>query len=275
MIKPLFLRITLLLILTCTSPSEAYVLQGLHLLDLMTKSIGTPGQMTVTQEVTLYGNAGESDPVVFKETLYFNSPGKFRSEAVFQDTTRVLVVSGSSALVILNQKQKADKQSRYDLYKDLLFLRPRSVLEYNLARNGVDVSISSFGRLDDKPVYIIGAKYPDQSTPQIWLDKETFRPLRWIIEGGRNHLEFVYADWKHSGNMWYPDSIQFIEGETTIRNMQVVQIETASAFPADFFDIARMKSIFPLDSPAAEKDAANDALEEVHQEIEDFNRALE
>lgn len=275
MIKPLLLKIAFLIIFASSPVAEAYVLQGLHLLDLMTKSIGSPGRMTVKQEVTLYGYAGEADPTVFTETLYFNSPGKFRSEAVFQDTTRILLVSGASALVVVNQKQKATIQSRYDLYKDLLFQRPRSVLEYNLARNGVDVSISSFGRFDGKPVYIIGAKYPDQSTPQVWLDQETFRPIRWIINGGPDHLEAVYTDWKRSGNMWYPGSIRLIEGKQTIRDMQVVQIETTATFPADFFDIEVMKSTFPPDSLVTGNDPASDTMEEVHQEIEDFNKALE
>jgi len=274
-IKPLLFKIVLLLVLICPLTTGAYVLQGLHLLDRMAKSIGQPGKIRIQQEVTLYDASDETGETVFSETLHFQPPGKFRSETVFQDTSRILLVSGSSSLVIVNQKQKAEKQSRYDLYKDLLFLRPRSILEYNLARNGVDASISSFGRLDDQPVYIVGAKYPDLSTPQIWLDKETFRPLRWIVEGGDKRLEFVYTDWQEAGSMWYPAGIRFIENERITRSIQVLEIDTTPAFPADFFDIEFMKSIFPLESAEAENDPASETMEEVHQEIEDFNRSLE
>ncbi|MEZ4578569.1 MAG: hypothetical protein R2875_11315 [Desulfobacterales bacterium] len=63
---------------------------------------------------------------------------------------------------------------------------------------------------------IIGAQYPDESVPQIWLDKETFRPMRWIVESSGDpenpkYSEILYRNWTRHSGAWYPSEIAFLK----------------------------------------------------------------
>lgn len=47
-----------------------------------------------------------------------------------------------------------------------------------LSQNGVDKNIVSLGLTSSyEPVFIIGARSPDEKSPQVWIDKYTFLPL--------------------------------------------------------------------------------------------------
>jgi hypothetical protein len=107
----------------------------------------------------------------------------FRSDILSENTQKIHVVSKGRELTIIDGKIADDFQSVFDIYKDLILYRSRILLQKRLDMLGVDGSISSLGRFRGKIAYIVGAQYPDESASQVWLNKDTFRPIRWIMNG--------------------------------------------------------------------------------------------
>ncbi len=148
---------------------------------------------------------------------------------------------------------------------------------------GVNTSVASIGRFEDKPVYILGAQYPDESVSQIWLNKETFRPFRWIIstersEGRIDSLEVRYSKWRKIRKIWYPMHIEFYQDDHLIRTIDVNEIKVDPGISAGLFDINHLKSIYPedkKDTPVQTTQRQPSELTEVQKMIEEFKKIYE
>ena len=197
-------------------PVHGYVLQGLHILDLMVEQLGEAPSLYVSQELIFYRRVSQVDidsnePVTeyqaqdnteidlpadqtiqveenitveetlkLEETLRFIFSNAFRSDAKSLDSERIYVVSGDTSLTVVDGNIVPAAANRFDLYKDILLFRTREGLAERLLELGVDVSVSSLGRFEGEIKFVIGAEYPDESVSQIWFDRETFLPTRWI-----------------------------------------------------------------------------------------------
>jgi hypothetical protein len=123
----------------------------------------------------------------------------------------------------------------------------------------------------------VGVEYPDESAPQVWIDKDTFRPVRWLIECKRpelekDSLEVRYLDWQKINRIWYPMLIEFYQNNSLVREIYVVNIEVNPIFSGNLFDINRLKSIYPpIASVMTDQQKTND-LNDVQKTIEDFTK---
>jgi outer membrane lipoprotein-sorting protein len=137
----------------------------------------------------------------------------------------------------------------------------------------VDVKITSLGRFQGKPAYVLGTQYPDETSPQVWLDKNTFLPIRWIItSNATQNLEVLYLDWKKLDKTWYPMRIEFFSNGNLVRKIQVQDIKVNPSFQADLFDIQQLKSRYPQNAPAEPKNDDKEELDEVQKTIEEFKK---
>jgi outer membrane lipoprotein-sorting protein len=144
----------------------------------------------------------------------------------------------------------------------------------------VDVKVSSLGRFQGKPAYVLGARYPDETTPQVWLDKDTFRPFRWIMtskDGKRreNSLEVRYLEWQKVKNAWYPMRIEFFMAGILVREIHVQNIKVNPSFLKKLFDITHLKSLYPQGPPAEQEQENKKDLNDVQKTIEDFKKLYE
>ena len=259
-------------------PVRAYILSGRHTLELMIKALGKAETLIVSQKLKLYDI--QIEKIELNETLRYSFPDSFRSDILSEETEKIQVVSSKQALTIIDGKLVHESESGFDPYKDILLYRNRIMLEERLTSLGVDILVSSLGRFQDKIAYVIGAKYPDESVPQIWIDRNTFRPVRWIInfnsdQNNKNPVEIRYMKWQQVGKNWYPMRIEFYEGENMVRMINVESIKINPALSKSLFDIASLKSIYPplkLDTSEEEK---SDDINEVQKAIEDFKKIFE
>jgi hypothetical protein len=170
-------------------------------------------------------------------------------------------------------------ESRFDLYKDLLLYRSREMLSERLLSLGIDVTVSSLGKFDDRLALVVGAEFPDETVPQVWIDKETFKPLRLIIPAASDNrtgiLEIRYADWQQIGKMWYPMQIEFIQDGMTVRAVEVSNYQINPNFSEDIFDIRRLMSEYRQTDQLPESSGNNEGLSEVQKTIEEFKRIFE
>ena len=260
----------------------AYVLEGPHIIDLMTQTLGEPKTLRVQQRVTIEDDMISEAPLELTETVSYLFPGRFRSDAWYRTTNRVLVVSYGQALTLIDGKITSHQQSRYDLFKDPLLYRSRVSLLKALLSSGVDVGITSLGQLDQKAVFVIGAQYPDAAVSQLWVDKERFLPLRWVLvtpagdeTASLEKMEFSYINWQKSDKYWYPTIIESFRNGRLIRRIRVQDVMVDAKFSPELLSIAYLLKIYPSAEPGESAPQPAKRLDDVDRAIDDFKKKFE
>lgn len=262
----------------------AYVLEGPHVLDLMTHTKSKTQTLQVEQRVIIEDPTLSNQPIELEEILRFSFPDTFRSDTQYEQTHRILVVASDQALTVIDGRIVSNLQGRFDRYKDLLLYRTRFLLHQALIAQHVDVEQTSLGRWDDHIVVVIGAQYPDESVSQLWVDKELFLPVRWIIvpadpddedAAKTSRLEFIYRDWRKTNGTWYPMQIETTVNQQRIRLVRVKTVQSNVVMDAELFNISHLMTLYapaqsdePLPRPESE-------LDEVERTIEDFRKKFE
>ncbi len=264
---------------------SGYVLQGPHILELVAGKMAGPQSLTVHQYVTLDDPLVSTEPVGMNEELYYLFPDQFRSEIHRGESLRIFVASRGEALTILDGKITSDKEGRFDRYKDLLLYRSRKLLHLALLRHGVDVGVTSLGRMGDRLVYVIGAQYPDDSVSQVWIDKERLLPLRWLkvipAEGPPqppDRLDFRYDRWQEFDGGWYPMRVESYYNDHRLRVAEVRRVEANQAIAGEMFSVSSLMTQYaPPKKEEADtsKEGPLPEEDEVQRTIEEFKKKFE
>jgi len=226
------------------TPVSAYVPQSGHILQLMADAQGEAKHLKINQRLKVYDPLTESGEIVLAETVHYSFPNRFRSDINAESIQRMHIAAGDAALTVIDRRIVAETGTLFDRYKDPLLIRSRPLLEDWLGTQGIDIRITSVGRYNDMLAYIIGAQYPDESVSQIWVDKATFRPLRWIIKTDEplvREFEIRYLQWQAIGNGWYPWKIEFYENQMLVRQIEVRLVSPESDIASEVYDITALK----------------------------------
>jgi hypothetical protein len=262
--------------------AHGHVLQGPQILSLMSDNIRGFKTLRVDQRVTVEDSTVSTDPISFQETLNYIFPDHFRSDIVHQTTRRIHVASRGQALTVEGNAILPDAKGHYDQYKDLLLFNSAYLLQKTLYNHHIDVGITSLGRLDDKVVFVIGARYPDESVSQVWVDQEQFVPLRWlnVQKDGEADLEerwdFLYSHWQKVDGGRYPFKIETFHNQQLIRRIEVIKADDKAVIDDELFNIARLRSVHERqDAPPDGEPPPPSDIEEVQRTIEEFKRKFE
>jgi len=266
----------LVILISFSGSAIAYVLPGPFVLELMINHFGKAKRLLVHQTLKIYRQRLQNDPAELNETLRYIFPDKFRSDILSKNTHRIHVVSSDGLLTIIDGKAGMGRSSRFDHYKDILLYHSPLMLQKRLSFLGVDVSVSSLGRFQDKIAYVLGAEYPDESVPQVWVEKETFMPLRWIVTGKteneKDDLEIRYGKWSKKGNLWYPGYIRFYQNDLLLREIDVNQIQVNPRFSEKLFDIKHLRSIYSEEAVFGPGKGDEVEDNEIKKTIEEFKK---
>jgi outer membrane lipoprotein-sorting protein len=252
---------------------DAYVLPGPYLLKLMTQNLGIANRILVTQKLILHDANPDLNAEELSETVYFKSPKTFRSDIISEGVQRIRIITDGIIFTVMDGKLSDIPESSYDHYKDLLLFRSTEILQERLFNRGVNINVTSLGRFQDTQAYVLGAQYPDETLSQVWLDKKTFLPFRWIItSNATQNLEILYLDWKKLNQIWYPMRIDFFSNGNLVREIHVQDIKINPSFRSDLFDIQQLKSRYPKDVPTEPKNDTKYEKDEVQKTIEEFEK---
>lgn len=275
----------LCLVVACLWPYatvEAYLPSAAHLLDLMVQNMGRSKSLQVTQNLVIYPSADQPDTPVYqiRETVRYQFGKALRSDAQLGDTQRIYLRNAGTQMVVMDGRLSGQGATRYDRCKELLLYQKRQTLQAQLTRFGIDTSISSLGRIGDKVAFVIGAVYPDEATAQLWLDHETFRPLRWVVTPadaqGRGGFEIRYRQWARSGRRWYPRRMEIFTQGRLAREIEAVSLQPDEPFSESLFSPAQLRAMYDAAASASASSAnVSDPLPEVRQTIEEFKRIYE
>lgn len=280
--RSLFFLLPALWLSAGVSLSDAYVLQGGHLLELMIRNMGRAGSLSVEQIVSIPDPESEGGPIEVQEKLTYLYDGRFRSELFSANGHKTFIISGNNAVTVINDEIVDNSQSLLERYIELLLYRSRPALAQRLAQQGIDPALSSLARWEGSPVFVVGASDPRQRVSQIWLEKETFRPLRWISnQAAAGHeedfLECRFTDWQAKGDVAYPRRMVFYHNDRKVREISVGEIALNPHVSPDEFDIGRVRSTYPRRPQSVEntRDDAGQRADEVKETIDDFKKMYE
>jgi hypothetical protein len=284
------------------------VLPAPHILDLMVENLGAAGALKVSQKNILLDpgihaspcgpdneNCEEpstgfrekpdedmmsSEPVTVAETVRYAFPKSFRSDISGPPTDRTHIYSLGRSATVVDGIIADETESPFDYYKHLLLHRSRDTLRRRLAERGVDASIASLGRFEGRVAYVLGAVYPDHSAPQIWIDKETLRPIRWIVEGAgadqdTARFEIRYLQWRKISRIWYPDQIEFLRDGTPVRLIQVEDIIVDPPVSQGLFSIDSLLARSRPAQPPSGSESRTGGRSDIQKALEEFKRLFE
>jgi hypothetical protein len=301
------------------TPIQAYVLQGPHVLDLVIENLGKAKSLFVLHKIIFYRSGmvddseqhspgsgskhssdaadamdglrrswdqstdetgGVAETIELEGSLRYIFSQAFRSDVRSNDSERIFIFSEGNTLTLIDGNSVSGARNRFDLYKDLLFYHSREELVERLLQLGVDVSISSLGRFEGKIAFVIGAEYPDESVSQVWIDQDTFLPLRWIIKGvdqagESDTMEIRYLVWWKIGKTRYPSRIEFYQDGNLVRVNLSINFEENATFSKDLFDIDYLKTVFPRVPTQPIVSGEPEEPSEVEKTIEEFRRIFE
>lgn len=315
--KALIVSCFIVLLVSYGSPLHAYVLQGRHVLDLMIEKLGPAKSLFVSERLVYYRmvaavpeqdaavdnntlalentaednslaiqqvetkpEAQELETLEFEGTLRYVFSLAFRSDARSPSSERIHIAVGGRTLTIIDDKIVPDTANRFDLFKDILLYRSREALAERLLQLGVDPAVSTLGRFEDKIAFVLGAKYPDETVNQLWVDKDTLLPLRLIIRGvydadHSDKVEMRYLVWWKIGESQYPSKIEFYQDDNLVRVSEAQNFEENAMFSEELFDIEHLESVYPRALLQPIPPEAAEEPSEVQKTIEDFKRIFE
>jgi hypothetical protein len=262
--------------------SHSYVLPAKQILDFMIEQFGSARTFVVFQKTVIYDPALEGGMRELEETLYYRYPDRFRGEVSTPEGEQVRVVGPEGAILVTNGKIIGETENPFDHFKDLLLYRHAEFLLERLSQMDINLDIVSLGRYKDKIAYVIGAKYPDESVPQIWIEKDTFRPIRYVVRGcgskdaGLEEIE--YADYTPLGkDRWYPARILFSKNGRLGRMYVLKTFKVNQELHDQLFDIAHLKTVYqPIASTEPTLTVTpTSELDEVEKTIRDFRKTFE
>ncbi|HSO18716.1 MAG TPA: hypothetical protein VLT88_04625 [Desulfosarcina sp.] len=257
----------------------AHVLEGPHVLDLTAEAMGRIAALQVDQKLLIYPESPDVTPTVLDETATYIMPQRFRSDIQAERIRRTYLVFGESAMTVIDGRM-AVGESPFDRYQGLLRSRTREQLMHSLGRMGVETAISSLGRVDDAVVYVIGARYPDESVSQLAVDKETFLPLRLLLvdrpqdaDGAR--LAIYYRSWRKVQKGWFPFQVTFHAGDRLVRELRVADLRDNPSVPAEMMDLEALKASLALDAAQTPQAQKQEAVEAVRKAVQEFRKKFE
>lgn len=272
--------VVLLAIILSASAAWAYVLHPLHLLELMTSEMGRAETLTVTQRLVISESELPAQTLALQETAMYFFPDGFRSEITSNIAQRIHVVDRGRVATIIDAQLVSDREGDFDRYKDLFLYNSRDRLEARLRQLGVDTSISSLGMYQGRIGYVIGAQYPDETVPQLWLDKNTFKPFRWLLRPGlygdpAGGLEVHYYGWRQFDTIWYPARIEFYQGEQLLRTILVQDVRVNPELDGELFDVRRLRAQYPRGGARLPPPTESEEQSDVQETVERFQRLFE
>jgi outer membrane lipoprotein-sorting protein len=268
------------IVLSFSGWTFSYILPAEQIIGFMIEHLGSARSVEIVQKAIIYNPELEGGMQELDGTLHYRRPDQFRSKLTGPGIEQILVVSSGGAISVANGKIVAEAESSFDHFKDPMLYRQEDLILQRLSELNIDVETVSFGRFKDKIAYVIGAKYPDESVPQLWIDKETFRPIRFVVRGRGPHSpdleEIEYSEYTPlDKKRWYPGRILFLQNGELIKMYVLDSFRVNPALPKELFDLSHLETLY---EPMAFRESSPpppSEVDEVQKTIRDFSRTFE
>jgi hypothetical protein len=252
--KQFFLRLLILICFLVPSTGLASILGAPHLLHLVRNKIKRPAGIEAQQsrKVLNYQNF-EKPYFEFQEKLIYSYPGHLRINTLSQPLANFSVESDSKFIKISDGVITSLHKSLTDLYSDILLYRDNEHCLSQLDLWGIDTTKITFQRYDDKICYVIGKpQKKDYDFPGLWIEKETFLPIKYVVKKDNQKIKFLYKNWQKVSRTFYPMQIHIFLNDRLYAFIKVESFIIKSTFLPHLFDIDGFLNSYPINDTAHE-----------------------
>jgi len=240
-------------ILLSSYNSLGYVMPAEQILDFMTGNFKRFQSVTLIQSTLQTADGNEK---VFTEQLWLESPDKYSAKTLDRMGDRNAIVSDL-------------------LYWQLLIASSREKIEKILLPLGIDLTQTSFTRLDGVIAYCIGSREPD--SPKLLVEKKRFLPLLLIykIPGDINNetITVRFGDYQKMEEGWYPFEISYESGDSLVEKYTIQTFQANN--PIDMVKLKKFPE-YELPEPAEESGTSYSEGPEIDEEqIQNVLKAFE
>jgi hypothetical protein len=174
-----------------------------------------------------------------------SGPGYLRIRRLANDDRNVSIYRKDS---LYTRRNGGPWQGR-KLRNDLLVLgfdvyrQPVDTSAQILREEGYDLGVVSEGTWDGRPVWIVGAKSGDVTTPQFWIDKERLVYVHSIMRGIRDTTKtatVTFGDYAPLAGGWISRDVSIEEGGKLLQREVYRDIKANVDAPLAIFDPAQI-----------------------------------
>lgn len=249
---------------------EAFIPQAPHLLHLVIQKIKQPVGIEAYQTKTILSHTGnQEDSHDINEKLIYVFPNQLRSQIISDSQTGFCVESDYKFIKVMNSRVVSVEKSPMDLYTDILLYRDHETLLKQLDSAGVDTQSVSFQRYEGIICYLIG-------TPEsgLWIDKETFLPVKYVVKKNDWVVEFVYGNWQRMSKTWYPMTGSIYLDKQLFATIAVKNFILKSQKDTALFDFEQIKLMYPENEVDSSPEKGL-RVDELDKSLENFKNLYE
>ena len=231
--------------LLVSTAAQAYLLPASYLVGLLVEKRREQKIQDLSIELR---TEREGTTATVDERLYLKSPSRMR-RVEEGDGGRVIIEKGAKTATGTEGKLALQGGSVSTLLATLL--APSTSKDSSestriigvLQSLGVDTKVVALGRLDGRPAYIIGARIWEGNKPQVWLDKETILPVRWIFpvkerDGASNLRDVRLLEYGSAlAGHWFPRVIEVYHGTQLVEHTEVADLKRNQSLPETLFTL--------------------------------------
>jgi hypothetical protein len=122
---------------------------------------------------------------------------------------------------------------------------------------------------------VLGAQYPEETASQLWVEREHFLPVRWLLilkSNNHDRLDFIYRDWQKHDQQWYPGRIDTYYNHHLIRQLDIRSVRADAYVPAELFDLSHLTSLYPSTAPETQSQMSQTGTDRADRIIEETLR---
>ncbi len=256
---------------------RAFVPQTPHLLYLVEQKIKQPSGLQAVQSKTIVDkeSAWQRD-ISIKEKLAYLFPNRLRTEILSDTGTSFSVESGTGFIRVRNGTTISRKKSAIDLYTDILLYREHESLEQQLALSGIDTKTVTLQRYKGAICYVIGRPgEKDQPFSGLWIDKNTFFPVKYAVAQNGWMVECDYANWQKTSRTWYPMQVDIYLDSRLFAVIKVDDIALKAGFSSALFDVAHIERLYPEEKKEFNFQDEPEKTDDLDKRIEEFKKLYE
>lgn len=287
-----------------------YVIEASKIIELTAQQLGRAAALKVEQRLTTYVLDQQTRQVPARESVSYQFPNIFRLDLTADKLRRSILAYNDRTLAVVNDQIDPRAESELDLYHYLLLHRSGSEISRVLNDYGIDTTISSLGKFEKKIAFVIGAQYPDENYSQLWIDKESLLPMRWILvsispisdqprpvdpdlnesediepdqpepdqpepEPVLEHLEFRFSLWRKFDRLQYPMRVDILHDGVLLREVRVDDVQVNPALDKSLLNIDQQKARFPQSQKYQEALPEEEGTDDIQKTIDNFKKKFE
>jgi hypothetical protein len=190
-----------------------------------------------TQTTEVYRN----DSLINTSTWYENVvyPDKFRIDFGSKTNGNAAIFSKDSVYsfrkAILVRTTANDEDLTFMLGG--MYFYPYDTVKAMLTKMGYDLNKSYETKINDKPVYVIGAANANEKTNQLWIDKEKLVVVKFINYREGQKEEGIFYDHKQFGKSWSETACDFYVDGKVIQKEKYYDCKANENIDVKIFDL--------------------------------------